>query len=110
MTPYSKLKDLELEIENFKTETREKQVSENFTRKTTVVKLSGKNKTGKGEDVIYEAEKHVYPELKLEGSYSFHEFSEKLEDEKLFPEDVEHDKTDENYSDGPWKAPPWISP
>ncbi|WP_414837232.1 hypothetical protein ACK3SF_03100 [Candidatus Nanosalina sp. VS9-1] len=97
MKLYSKLEGLELRIESFETETREKKVSENFTRKTTVVKFSGNRKTGKGEDVIYEPEKHFYPGLELEGTYTFHEFSQKLEEEKLFPEDVEYDKTDENY-------------
>ena len=96
MNFYSKLKDLELVIENFETETRE-QVSENFTRKTTVVKLSGDGKAGKGEDVIYETEKHIYPGLELEGTYTFQEFSKKLDEERLFPEDVEHDKTDQHY-------------
>jgi hypothetical protein len=93
---YSKLSDLELTIENFNTETREKQVSEDFTRKTSVVKLTGKGKTGKGEDVIYEPERHLYPELNLEVKYTFDEFSEKTDELDLF-QDVEHDETDEKY-------------
>lgn len=96
MSFYDKLSDLELKIENFETDTKEKQVSENFTRKTTIIKFSGHGATGRGEDVIYEPEKHVYPELDLEGSYTFQEFSQKLNEIDLF-EDVEHSKADYNY-------------
>lgn len=47
MKLYSKLKGLELAIESFKTETQRKKVLENFTRKTTTIRLSGNGKTGK---------------------------------------------------------------
>lgn len=96
MSFYDKLSSLEVKIEKFETETKEKQVSENFTRKTTIIKFSGQEETGKGEDVIYEPEKHIYPELDLEGSYTFQEFSSKLDELDLF-HDVEHSKTDYNY-------------
>jgi len=97
MTLYSKISDLELHIKKINTETQEKQVSEHFTRRTTTVTISGKEKTGKGEDVIWEAEKHSYPQLNLEGSYSFREFSKMLDDKELFPEDTEYTETDQKY-------------
>ncbi|MFB6100159.1 MAG: hypothetical protein ABEK16_02695 [Candidatus Nanohalobium sp.] len=97
MKLYSKIAELELEVKKVTTETREKQVSENFTRKTTVVRIEGEGDTGRGEDVIYETEKHVYPELELEGSYNFQDFSEKLDEVELFPVDIEHSETDANY-------------
>jgi len=53
-------------------ERKEKKVSEEFTKTTTVVKLKGAGDTGKGEDVIYEPEKHEYPELDLEEEYLLH--------------------------------------
>jgi len=97
MNFYSRLAELELEIENFETETQEKQVSEHFTRRTTTVKLSGKGDTGLGEDVIWEAEKHKYPQLDIEGSYSFQEFSEKLDEIEIFTDEIENTETDEKY-------------
>ena len=97
MNLYNKTAGLDLQIKNFKTETQEKQVSKHFTRRTTIVKLSGKGETGKGEDVIWEAEKHKYPKLNLKGSYSFQEFSEKLDETQIFPDEVEHTETDEKY-------------
>jgi len=97
MTFYSKIAELNLQIESFKTETQEKQVSEKFTRRTTTVKISGRGETGRGEDVIWEAEKHKYPRLDLNDSYSFNEFSEKLDETQIFPDEVEHTETDEKY-------------
>jgi hypothetical protein len=94
---YSELEGLNISVEGVEIETREKQVSENFTRKTSVVKLNGDGETGKGEDVIYEAEKHEFPDLDLKGDYSFGEFSEKLGETQLFPDSVETTETDENY-------------
>lgn len=75
---YSELKDLTLEIGNLEVGIREKQVSEDFTRKTSIIKLEGDGEIGIGEDVIYEPEKHVHPDLSLKGEYTFEEFSEKL--------------------------------
>ncbi|MFB6203923.1 MAG: hypothetical protein ABEK01_05525 [Candidatus Nanohaloarchaea archaeon] len=94
---YEAVKDLELKITEFDTRQKEKNVSKDFTRRTTVVEVSGNGHTGRGEDVIYENEKHIYPEMEIEGSYSFDGFSRSLEEKRLFPGEMEADETQRNY-------------
>jgi hypothetical protein len=99
MNFYDKISGLKLEIEGFETKEQSLQVSENFERKTTTIKLKGKEEEGLGEDVIYDVDSHVYPKLedKLIGVYSFREISEKIRSLDLFSETVDNTDLQENY-------------
>lgn len=55
---FDRVADLPLRLDEYDLETRERDTSSGFTRKTTVVTLAGGGQTGMGEDVTYEAEEH----------------------------------------------------
>ena len=89
MKIYEKLKELTLEIEEVELERKEKQVSPEFNRVTTTVKLKGPEKTGYGEDVIWDAEEHDklqenIDELNLTEGHTLEDFSERLSLQDLF--------------------------
>jgi L-alanine-DL-glutamate epimerase-like enolase superfamily enzyme len=89
MKIYEKLKELTVNIEDVKLERNEKQVTEDFNRVTTTVKLKGPEKTGYGEDVIWEAEEHDklqenIEELELKQGHTLEDFSERLSLQDLF--------------------------
>lgn len=96
---FKKISELKLDISEIKTKSQSINISENQERKTTTIVLKGKNKTGKGEDVIYDVDLHFYPNLsrKLKGKYSLKKFSELISKIKLFPEDKQPDVLQKNY-------------
>ena len=84
---YARLAGLGLEIERYRTERHELDVSSGFRRVTTEVVLVGGGLEGRGEDVTYAAEDHDdYPaELSLAGEWSLDAFSRHLGGMDLFP-------------------------
>jgi L-alanine-DL-glutamate epimerase-like enolase superfamily enzyme len=80
MALYDKVRELPVELEAFRTERLQLDVSSDFTRVTTVVVLEGGGETGRGEDVTYQADAHDgFPELRERGSMTFDELSRRLE-------------------------------
>jgi L-alanine-DL-glutamate epimerase-like enolase superfamily enzyme len=61
VTDWDRLKDLELHVEEVALERLERDVSSDFTRVTTVIRLRGDGHEGAGEDVVYDAEDHPDP-------------------------------------------------
>jgi hypothetical protein len=82
---YEQLRDLELVVEEVRTERRSVAVSSEFTRVTTLVVLSGRGAEGRGEDVTYTAEDHDwFPSLEPVGATTLGAFSESLDELALF--------------------------
>ncbi len=90
MSTYAKLADLPLEIESYELEPLELEVSSDFTRLTTVMRLRGGGQEGVGEDVTYDALDHVAlqeagPILPLAGTCTLDSFSARVGELDLFP-------------------------
>ena len=85
MSTWDLLRDLPLEIEAVEPEVLAR-ATPRFTRKTTVVHLSGGGEEGLGEDVTYDGEEHDrWPQqLALEGSWTLESFSEHVGAVDLF--------------------------
>jgi L-alanine-DL-glutamate epimerase-like enolase superfamily enzyme len=82
---YDSVKDLALRIEGCDLERRSQDVSSEFTRVTTVVRLRGGGEHGVGEDVTYDASLHdAFPSLDLAGEWTLDSFSQRLDDLDLF--------------------------
>ena len=92
MSDWDRIKDLEVEIEDYTLERLERDVSSDFTRVTTVIRLRGRGEEGVGEDVVYDAEDHDAaqaqgPVLPLAGRRTLGELSQHLHTGvDLFPE------------------------
>jgi len=85
MALFERLRDLELVVEDVRTEQRSVEVSTEFTRVTTLVVLSGGGQEGRGEDVTYTAEDHEwFPSLEAPGASSLGAFSASLDGLALF--------------------------
>jgi hypothetical protein len=90
MSTYALLADLPLEIDSYALEGLERDVSSDFTRLSTVVRLRGSGLEGVGEDVTYDALDHVAfqdagASLPLAGPYTIESFSRRLEELDLWP-------------------------
>ena len=89
MSTFDRVADLPLVIEASELEQLEQQVSTDFVRTTTHVRLRGAGEEGIGEDVTYDGEAHdrlrEAPRLPLEGRWTIRSFSEHLEGLELFP-------------------------
>ena len=90
MAIYDAVADLTLELESFALERLEQEVSTEFTRVTTVVRLRGGGEEGVGEDVTYGVEDQDEfqaegPKLPLTGSHDIDSFSQLLDRLQLFP-------------------------
>src|SRR5204863_197583 len=82
MALYERLRDLELVVEEVRSERRSVEVSSEFTRVTTLVVLAGRGQEGRGEDVTYTAEDHDwFPSLDPPGAVSLGAFSASLDGE-----------------------------
>ena len=85
MALYERLRDLELVVEEVRSERRSVEVSSEFTRVTTLVVLAGRGQEGRGEDVTYTAEDHDwFPSLDPPGAVSVGAFSAALDSLALF--------------------------
>jgi hypothetical protein len=84
---YDRLADLPIDLEHYRLERRETQVSSEFTRVTTLVVMEGAGHTGVGEDVTYTAADHDgFPaDLPLAGRRSLDELSQLVDPHDLFP-------------------------
>ncbi len=81
--------DLPVQIDGYRLEGLSAEVSSDFTRKTTLVRLSGGAHEGVGEDVVYEAEDHdvaqaAGPRLALSGGWTLASFCAHLSTLELF--------------------------
>jgi len=90
MTDWDVVKDLEVRIEDYVLERLERDVSSDFSRVSTVIRMSGAGEEGIGEDVVYDAEDHdaaqaAGPILPLLGEWTLEGFSNHLAGLDLFP-------------------------
>jgi len=90
MGTWARLADLPLEVDGYALEPLSRDVSSDFTRVTTVVRLRGRGEEGSGEDVTYEAADHeravqAGPDQPLAGRWTLAGFSEHLGTLDLFP-------------------------
>jgi hypothetical protein len=90
MSTYEKLARLELEIESYDLEPLEVEVSSDFTRATTVIRLRGGGYEGVGEDVTYDALDQIAlqdagPNLPLAGRWTIDGYAERVAELDLFP-------------------------
>ncbi len=91
MSTYDLLGGLQLEVDGYSLDGLERDVSSDFTRRTTVVSLHGRGETGVGEDVTYDAGEqerlqHAGPVHDLAGTHTIDTFSELVGSLDLFPE------------------------
>ncbi|HVO53524.1 MAG TPA: hypothetical protein VMT37_03835 [Solirubrobacterales bacterium] len=89
MASFDAIADLPLRIESCQFDGLEFQIGE-FERLTTVIKLGGGGLEGIGEDVVYDAIDHIGqqshgPPDGLTGSFTFAEYSDRLDEIDLFP-------------------------
>ena len=84
MSTYARLAELPLEIESYELEGLEREVSSDFVRLTTLVRLRGGGHEGVGEDVTYTALDQIGfqdagREVPLAGAYDIESFSRLVE-------------------------------
>jgi hypothetical protein len=85
---YDAVRDLPLRIDEFATDVATIELSPEFTRKTTTVRLSAGGHEGQGEDVTYDPAEHAedhFPQLDVAGDWTLDTFSQFLDDAELFP-------------------------
>ena len=90
MSTYELLAGLPLEVEGYALDGLEREVSSDFVRLSTLVRLRGAGEEGIGEDVTYDgldqiALRDAGPSLPLAGSHTLDSFSRRLDDLELFP-------------------------
>jgi hypothetical protein len=90
MATYTPLSGLPLEVESYEFEPLQRDVSSDFTRLSTVVRLRGGGEEGVGEDVTYDALDHVAlqdagPVHPLAGTHTLASFSDLIGELDLFP-------------------------
>jgi hypothetical protein len=84
---WKRIADLPLAVESFELERLEADVTRDFTRVTTLVRIAGGGEEGLGEDVTWGAEAHdreqtAGPERRLAGSWTLESFSATLATEE----------------------------
>jgi len=89
VSSFDAIADLPLQIDSCEFEGLEITMG-SFERLTTIVKLRGGGEEGIGEDVVYDAVDHIGqqshgPPDGLAGSFTFAEFSDRLDGIDLFP-------------------------
>jgi hypothetical protein len=87
---YDRVADLPLEIEAAEFDGLELELSKDFVRLTTLIKLQGGGHEGIGEDVTYDpldhiAQRDAWPPDGLTGSFTLDSFSQRLEEVELWP-------------------------
>jgi hypothetical protein len=82
MSLWDSVAELPVKVDGYKLERRESPTPSGWTRVTTTVVLEGEGAPGQGEDVTYESELHdgVPDELMLAGTWSFEDFSHRLDE------------------------------
>jgi hypothetical protein len=102
MSTYALLADLPLTVESYALQGLQLDVSAGFTRKTTVVHLSGGGHEGVGEDVVYDSDDQeklqaagaVQP---LAGTWTLGDFCAHVDALDLFPEEPVHGEVSRLY-------------
>ncbi len=89
MSTYEPVADLPVQVDAYALEGLEQDVSSDFTRKSTVIRLRGGGEEGVGEDVTYDAVDHEIaqqagPILALGGNWTIRTFAEHLATVELF--------------------------
>jgi len=90
MSTYDLVAGLGLEIESYELAGLQRDVSSDFTRRTTIVSLRGAGETGVGEDVTYDGDEQERHQRRgaahdLSGRHTIDSFSELLGSLDLFP-------------------------
>jgi L-alanine-DL-glutamate epimerase-like enolase superfamily enzyme len=90
VSTWEQLASLPVRVSDYALEGLQLDVSSEFQRKTTLIRLRGEGKEGIGEDVIYDVVDHELlqaagPQLPLAGSFTIASFSEHLAAQSLFP-------------------------
>jgi len=90
MSTYDLVAQLPLEIESYALEGLQRDVSSDFTRRTTIVSLHGRGETGVGEDVTYDGDEQerlqrAGPVHDLAGGHTIDSFSRLVGSLDLFP-------------------------
>src|SRR2546425_1412745 len=90
MATYDRLAELPIEMEAYELEGLEREVSREFTRLTTVIRIRGRDQEGLGEDVTYDALDHIALQdagavHDLTGARTFGDLCELVEGLDLFP-------------------------
>ena len=84
MATFDALRDLPLRVDEVATDVLSLDVSPEFTRRTTIVRLRGEGEEGVGEDVTYDTREHDwFPSLPV-GDFTLGSFSAAIEDVALF--------------------------
>jgi len=91
VSTWDQLASLEVELDSYSLEGLEQQYTPEFSRLTTVIRMTGGGEEGVGEDVIYEGLDHVSiqaagPVLDLTGSHTLGSLAERLDELDLFPD------------------------
>jgi L-alanine-DL-glutamate epimerase-like enolase superfamily enzyme len=90
VSTYAKLADLPVHVDSYDLSGLEVDVSSDFTRATTLIRMRGGGHEGVGEDVTYDALDHVAlqeagPNLPLAGAWTLGSFGERVAELDLFP-------------------------
>jgi hypothetical protein len=96
MSTYARLADLPLTVESYELEGLQLDVSSEFTRKSTLIRLRGGGEEGVGEDVTYDAVDHETLQAAgahqpLAGSYTLDEFAAHVGALELFDPEPQRD-------------------
>jgi L-alanine-DL-glutamate epimerase-like enolase superfamily enzyme len=96
MSTYDVVAGLPLRIEGYVLDGLVQDVSSDYTRRSTVIRLRGDGEEGVGEDVVYDAVDHEIaqeagPTLPLAGDWTTRTFSEHLATLDLFPQEPQLD-------------------
>src|SRR5256885_15096474 len=90
MATFDRLAHLPVQIDSYSLDGLEAQVSSEFTRLSTVIRVSGAGEEGVGEDVTYDALDHIAlqdagPVHDLTGARTLGDLCELIEELDLFP-------------------------
>jgi hypothetical protein len=90
LSTWERLAGLPVEIDDYSLEPLQENVSSDFERKSTIIRLRGAGEEGLGEDVTYDAVDHEIlqaagPVLELGGRFTVASFTEHLTSLELFP-------------------------
>jgi hypothetical protein len=96
VSAWERLAELTVEIEDYSLQGLRAEVSSDFERKSTIIRLRGAGEEGVGEDVTYDAVDHEImqaagPTLALAGRFTLASFAERLAELSLFTEAPQRD-------------------
>lgn len=99
---YDAVASLDLTIDSYSLDQRERETSSGFRRATTIVSLEGDGVIGTGEDVTYDTEAHYSlrdsdEEFDIAGSYTLDAFSEQISEIDFFADEEPSQRIFRNY-------------